>query len=649
MAKWAPLHVHSDFSLKDGYGSPQKNAKRCQALGYTACAITDHGTISGAVQFVQACQKVKIKPILGCEFYLSQFDPSVKDGTNRKLSHLVVLAKNLQGWKGLIQATSFANKPEHIYYDRPRLTVEQLANFGSGNFITFSGHMGSDLANVLFKDLKSAYNSRTYEEAKSLLHDNWLERAVALTGKYKQLFGAENFYLEIQLIDHKNTPASVVVAECLRIVSDVTNTPKVATPDAHYPTQEDAPDQRVTIAGAFNTTLNVIQNKLDDGIEVGLGTFFRSNNYHIPSEAEIEALHTPDEIGNALAIADRCENYEILCKQPAVPKFPTPNGMSSIDYLRELCRQGWKKKVVNKVPKERHAEYAERIKHELQVFEDTKILPDYFLIVHDIINWARKRMLTGKGRGSAAGCLTTHLLNVTDIDPVENGLLFTRFYNSGRNTVERVALPDIDMDFPSAMRESVVAYIEEKFGSEYVAQMATFGTYKAKAAMKAVLRAHDACSREEMQRICDYLPDPSSISDKLQEMADAGRDKSTILWTLENLPEDLREWCYIDDNDEFQGPLAKRFEQAIRLEGVRCQRGKHPAGVVISPVPLAEACPMLYDSKLGKLIAGMEMNDLEALGFIKFDILATRYLDKVMDVVSLVNYGEIVSWTKLYG
>ncbi len=636
-----PLHVHSHYSLQDGLSKPAQIVDRCIKLGYTACALTDHGNIAGAVSFTKACNKKKIKPILGCEFYLSAKPADIKDSTNRKLSHLVVLAKNLAGWKGLIKATSDANRPEHVYYSKPRLHLERLASFAEGNWITFSGHMGSDLANVLFKDIKLAYSARSVAEAKSLLKDTAKAEAIELTKKYKSLFGEANFYMEIQRIDGKNLPASMVAADVLTEVAKETATPCVATPDAHYPEREDAPDQRVTLVSGLETTLNAVNKKLEANEDVSLGAFFRSNNYHIPSEQEMEALHTKEEIFNSRAIADRCEVYDITVKNPTVPKFPCPNELSSDDYLRQLCEIGWQKKIVKKVDPSEHGRYLERLNHELAVIKDTKILADYFLIVADYMQWARARMLCGKGRGSAAGSLVADLTDITDIDPLKNNLLFERFYNAGRNTADRVSLPDVDSDFPISRRPEVKAYVKSRWGDDHVSEMITFGRMQGRGALKDVLRAHETCSYEEMNKITEFIPDESEIADQLQLMREATGEASIVLWGLQNNAEALKQWCYIDTDGSFQGPYAKRFEQAIRLEGTKRSQGKHAAGIVISAAKLPEVCPMVYDKSSNQLIAGMEMGDLEAMGHIKYDILGVAFLDKAMGVEQLIRNGRM--------
>ena len=646
--KFFPLHVHSHYSLLDGLSKPKDIANRCVELDLDGSALTDHGTIGGAVTFVNAMKNKGKKPILGCEFYICQEKPEEK--SDRTTSHLVVLAKNLQGWKRLIEATSEANRPEFFYY-KPRLDLDNLARFADGSLIAFSGHMGSDLANVIFTEPSEAYNARTYEEARSMVDPEWLTKAKELAYKYQNIFGEGNFFIEIQLIDQNNLPASKVVGEALRFVSKETGIPPVATPDAHYARSEDAYDQRVLLCNAMDTTLNDVMDKIAKQEDVGLATFFKSTNYHIPSLEEMQEIHTDEEIENTMVIANMCEEYDITSK-PMLPKFPVPKKMSSEQYLYHLCQEGWlrrKDKIeeVIRYTNYKKEEYGERVKKELDILTEAG-LSDYFLVVHDIIQAAKDRgEIVGAGRGSAAGSLILYLLGVTEIDPIEYGLIFERFYNAGRNTEEHVSLPDVDMDFEIQNRDKTISYIKEKYGQDRVAQILTFSRMQGRGALKDVLRVHSACGFEEMNRITKWIPDEAEISDQLQEMREADKesggdgDASIIMWALENHPEELKQWCYIDNNGNLQGPMAKRFEQAIRLEGTKRSQSKHAAGVVVSQQPLNEVAPLVFDKKTKEPIAGMEMGDLEAMGHVKFDILGIALLDKIHGVKKIVATGDL--------
>jgi DNA polymerase-3 subunit alpha len=268
-------------------------------------------------------------------------------------------------------------------------------------------------------------------------------------------------------------------------------------------------------------------------------------------------------------------------------------------------------------------------------------LSSYFLIVQDIVEYVKNNnWLPGPGRGSAAGCLVSYLIGITQINPIKYNLLFERFYNEGRNTADHISMPDIDVDVPINKREYVIDYIKEKYGRDKVSQMITFNTMKGRGALKEVLRVYGNISFEEMNRITKYIPDESKIADELQEMKEDTGESSIIRWALENNVDKLKEWCYISDDGSLAGPLAKRFEQAIRLEGTKSNQSKHAAGVVISKESLGSVCPMIYDAKNKQNIAGMEMQDLESLGLIKFDILGVAMLDKIMAVSETLKNGE---------
>jgi DNA polymerase-3 subunit alpha len=243
--------------------------------------------------------------------------------------------------------------------------------------------------------------------------------------------------------------------------------------------------------------------------------------------------------------------------------------------------------------------------------------------------------MSGPGRGSAAGCLISYLIGITEIDPIEYGLLFERFYNSGRNTGDHVSLPDIDVDVPGNKRDEIIGYLKEKYGSENVSQMITFGRLQGRSALKEVLRVNAACSFGEMNEITKSIPNEADISDQLEAMDE--EDRSIIRWALINNPEELRDFCFINDNNSLDGDYAEYFEQAIRIEGTFRNQGKHAAGVVISANKLRHVCPMVNQKSSGEKIAGLEMSDLEDLGHVKFDILGINLLDKLMKIKEIIN------------
>jgi len=304
-----------------------------------------------------------------------------------------------------------------------------------------------------------------------------------------------------------------------------------------------------------------------------------------------------------------------------------------------LCRDGWGQKIQGKVDVSLHGSYTDRIKYELGVLQGAD-LSSYFLIVQDIVNHVKEnKWLPGPGRGSAAGCLVSYLVGITSIDPIKYSLLFDRFYNAGRNTADHISMPDIDVDVPIDKREEIIEYIKNKYGNDKVSQMITFNTIKGRGALKDVLRAYGNISFEEMNKITKNIPDEAKIADELQQMKEDTGEASIIRWTLENNGDKLSDWCYLDDKNVLQGPLAKRFEQAIRLEGTKSNQSKHAAGIAISSEPLNQTCPMVYDTRNKQMIAGMEMQDLESIGVIKFDILGIAMLDKVMNISEILKQG----------
>lgn len=633
---WISLHNHSMYSVLDSGAKPDKIAQRAKELNMKAFAFTDHGNMSVAVKMHKELNKVSIKPISGVEYYLCKQDASIKKPENRSCSHLVVLAKNHDGWKNLIKATSASNRPECFYY-KPRLDLKKLSDFSNGKFITFSGHPGSDLGNIIWTNPKLGYSSQSIEEARKYLKGNAIEEATKLSYEYMDLFGKENFYLEIQLIDKDRMPAAQLIADVLRQIGKKEGIPCVATADSHYIYREDAEDQRILLCSRFETNLSEIKRKIDSGDDTDLMGFFKSDKYYIPSIEEMCELHKefPEELENSVKIADTCEHYKILNK-PEIPTF----GDNPEEQLVEMCRKGWYQKIQGKISKDNEQIYVDRVKNELNVLNGAGLAP-YFLIVQDYIQASVNRGELCMVRGSGTGCMVSYLIGISDVDPIKYDLLFERFYNAGRNTKDNISLPDIDCDFETDKRELTIQYIENKYGSDKVSQVATFGRMQGRAAIKDVLRAHSVCDYDEMNSITEYIPDESKIADDLQLMREAGEEPSIIHWSLENNEKHLREWCYIDDNGNYSGPLAKYFEQARRLEGSKRSMGKHAAAIVISKNPIAEMCPMIYDKGTGKMICGMEYTDMELMGIPKFDILGVSCLDKLSGVKKLLATGRI--------
>ena len=622
MKKYIPLHCHSHYSLLDGLSKPQQIANRCIEIESPACALTDHGNIAGTIKFYETMKKNNIKPILGCELYICSEDPSIKTKENGNLSHMLVLAKNYNGWQNLIKLVSESNKPE-FYYHKPRLDIKTISKF-SKDLICITGHLGSNLAREICDSNE--------------IVTNWSDNGIRCVENLKDVFGQENIFLESQLMDKENNPIQKDLSDAIEYVAKECGVKVICTPDAHYARREDADDQRILLCNNLKTTIPEISRKLSAGEKVPVECFFSSNNFHILSQEEINALHKEEHIENTNLVNSMIDEYSILSK-PKLPPFQCPDNQNPDEYLRELCRNGWRDKINNKVDKSLHQTYTDRIKYELDVLQGAN-LSSYFLIVQDIVNRVRQNdWLPGPGRGSAAGCLVSYLIGITSIDPIKYNLLFDRFYNAGRNTDDHIYMPDIDVDVPIDKREEIIEYIKNRYGKDKVSQMITFNTIKGRGALKDVLRVYGNISFDEMNKITKNIPDEAKIADELQQMKEDTGEASIIRWALENNADKLKEWCYIDENNQLQGPLAKRFEQAIRLEGTKSNQSKHAAGIAISSEPLHETCPMVYDSKNKQMIAGMEMQDLESIGVIKFDILGIAMLDKVMNISQMLKEG----------
>lgn len=408
--------------------------------------------------------------------------------------------------------------------------------------------------------------------------------------------------------------------------------------DTYYVNKSDANLHRILLCSNIKTTLPKIYKKIKSGETVPDQEFFENAESYLYDNIEIcEVLLKEPDSGNIFdEIYSKCEYFNIL-EKPQLPKFPTPNNKSEEEYLRQLCREGWKKllaKTEKSDTEEKKKIYGDRFKKEFDVIKDANLF-GYFLIVRDIIKYANDQgWMTGPGRGSAAGCLISYLLGITHIDPIEYDLLFERFYNSGRNTEDHVSLPDIDIDVPADKRDDIIAYLKEKYGQNNVGQMLTFGRLQGRSAIKEVLRVHEACGFGEMNEITKYIPDEAAISDQLQEMDED--EKSIIKWALLNRADDLRDFCFINSNGELDGVYSEYFKQAIDIEGTFKTQGKHAAGVVISANELHKVCPMVNQKNGKEKIAGLEMADLEALGHVKFDVLGLSLLQKLMFINDIV-------------
>lgn len=405
--------------------------------------------------------------------------------------------------------------------------------------------------------------------------------------------------------------------------------------DIYYTNKNQAPLHRILLCSKMKTTMPKIQKALANRETVENSVFFESNDFYLKDNSEISKILVEDPSMDTFdEIFNKCENYNIL-SQPILPKFETPNGETQKDYLRTLAREGWQKLLSHKIKDDELKKvYGDRFRSEYAVIEEAKLF-GYFLIVWDVINYCVSQGWTvGPGRGSAAGCLISYLIGITQIDPIEFDLLFERFYNAGRNTEDHISLPDIDMDVPGGKRDEIISYLKDKYGQNNVSQMLTFGRLQGRSALKEVLRVNNACGFSEMNEITKSIPDEAAISDQLAEMDE--EDRSIIKWALLNNPDDLRDYCFVNDAGYLEGDYSEYFQQAIDIEGTFKTQGKHAAGVVISADELYKVCPMVNPKSGTEKIAGLEMADLEALGHVKFDVLGINLLDKLMMIKELV-------------
>ena len=405
--------------------------------------------------------------------------------------------------------------------------------------------------------------------------------------------------------------------------------------ETYYVEKSQADLHRILICSGLKTTIPKVKKDISNAGE--FERFFHSNDWYLKDRQEVARLVVEDPRMDCFEdIFNKCENYNIL-NQPMLPEFETPKGESEGDYLQHLAREGWMRLLHEKVKDEdKKKEYGDRFRHEFKVIEDADLF-GYFLIVWDILDFIvnRKGWMAGPGRGSAAGCLISYLLGITQIDPIEFDLLFERFYNAGRNTEDHISLPDIDIDVPGGKRDEIIEYLKEKYGYDRVSQMLTFGRLQGRSAIKEVLRVNEACGFGEMNHITKSIPDEAAISDQLSLMDDD--ERSIIRWALINNSDDLIDYCRINDRGDLEGDYAEFFRQAIEIEGTFKTQGKHAAGVVISAKPLHLVCPMVDSKSSSEKIAGLEMADLEALGHVKFDVLAINLLDKLMYVKELID------------
>lgn len=569
------LHVHTEYSLLDGSNKIKEYVARVKELGMNAAAITDHGVMYGVIDFYRAAHEVGIKPILGCEVYVapgSRFDKDNSQSEDRYY-HLVLLAENNQGYANLTKIVS-KGFVDGFYY-KPRVDLEVLETYHEG-IIALSACLAGEVQRNLAR-------GRDEEAQKAAL-------------RYQQIFGKGNFFLELQ--DHGIAEQHFVNQKLLGL-SKKTGIELVATNDVHYTYREDEEPHDILLCLQTN-------KKLEDEDRMR----YEGGQYYVKSPQEMAELfpYALEALENTCKIAERC-NVEIEFGVRKLPKYDVPDHMSSKDYLRKLCFEG----LAGRYPEDT-GEIAEKLEYELSVIEGMGFV-DYFLIVWDFINYARKHdIMVGPGRGSAAGSIVSYCLGITNIDPIKYSLLFERFLNP-----ERVSMPDIDIDFCFERRQEVIDYVVEKYGKDRVVQIVTFGTMAA----KGVIR--------DVGRVLDY---PYAYVDSIAKMI-PNELNMTIDLALQRNP-DLRK-LYESDSQ-----VTRLIDMSKRLEGLPRHTSMHAAGVVISQKSVDEYVPLSRASD-GTITTQFTMTTIEELGLLKMDFLGLRTLTVIQNAVRLAEKSFGVS------
>jgi DNA polymerase-3 subunit alpha len=579
MAEFTHLHLHTDYSLLDGACDVDKLVAHVDRIGQNSVAMTDHGNIFGAVHFFDAAKKKGIKPILGCELYISQAEDHRAKGDGDKYNHLLVLAENEEGYKNLVRLTSEAAL--HGFYRKPRVSKNFLAKHTKG-LIGFSGCLAGEVSqHVMAGD---------YEKAK------------ATAGGFEEMFGRGNYFLEVQ--DHHLAPDKAVIEAMFRMEKDL-DIPLIATNDSHYIEHEDSRAHEVLLcvqtAGSMNDPKRFK---------------FDTNEFYIKTAEEMARVFPdhPEVLSRTMQFPERC-NLKLNKIDNPFPEFPCPEGLTLDDYFEQVCREGLKKRLETSVAylrsrgllKHTVEEYHARLDREIACIKSMKF-PGYFMIVWDFIKYAREHDIpVGPGRGSAAGSLVAYCMEITDLDPLQNALLFERFLNP-----DRISMPDIDIDFCMNRRGEVIEYVRAKYGTDQVAQIITFNTMAAKAAIKDVGRALDM-PYGEVDRIAKMIQGKIGIT-----IAGVLKEKGPLQQAYEAEPK-----------------IRELIDTAMRLEGLVRGAGVHAAGVVIAPQPLTELVPVTR-TKDEAVATAYDMGAIEKMGLLKMDFLGLTTLTVIDDALKLI-------------
>ena len=561
---FAHLHVHTEYSLLDGASRVKELIRRTKELGMDSVAITDHGVMYGAVRFYKEAKAQGIHPVIGCEVYLApgmRQERAEVDGT--RYYHLILLAENETGYRNLVELISLANIEG--YYYKPRIDKELLRQYHEG-IIALSACVAGEIPQAILRGNN--------------------ERAEALIAEYVEIFGQDNFFLEIQ--DH-GLPEEKTVNRALRELAKKYDIGLVATNDVHYVHADDSEFHDILLCVQTGRTINDPDRMR-----------FSGPDYYLKSEEEMVALFAdyPEALENTAKIAARCQ-VDFTFGELQLPFYPLPEHFESDDaYLRALCEERLSSRYADVTD-----EIRTRLDYELGVIHGMGYA-SYFLIVWDFINYARGHGVeVGPGRGSAAGSIVAYLLGITNIDPLRYALLFERFLNP-----ERVSMPDIDIDFDDINRGRVISYVKERYGEDHVAQIATFGTMGAKGAIRDVGRVLEM-SFSEVSAITKLVPAELNI-------------------TLERALKESSDFRRLYDEDE---SVRRVIDLARRIEGLPRNISIHAAGVVIAKEPLASQVPVWVSE--GTLVTEFDKDDVEALGLLKMDFLGLRTLTIIADTV----------------
>ena len=577
MGEFVHLHLHSEYSLLDGACRISEIPRRVKECGQDAVAITDHGVMYGAVAFYQACVREGVKPIIGCEVYVSHGSRFEKNaGSDGYADHLVLLCENETGYRNLCEMVSRGFTEG--FYNKPRVDDELLRKYSEG-LIALSACLGGRIPKLLSRG--------DFEGAKSAaMH-------------YAELFGKDRFYIELQ---NHDLPEQKTMLPMLVNLAKACELPMVATNDCHYLRRRDAQTQAVLMCIQTNTT-----------VDAGRPMAFATDEFYLKDSNEMSMIFRsyPDAIANTVKIAERCDLHFDFDKT-YLPKFPCPSGEDAPSHLRRLAQSGFDARVATgRILFDRHTrqDYAERMEYELSVIVKMGY-EDYFLIVQDYVNFARSKDIpVGPGRGSGAGSLVAFCLGITDVDPLEFDLLFERFLNP-----ERVSMPDIDMDFCYNRRDEVIDYVCQKYGKDHVSQIITFGTLAARASIRDVGRAL-GMSYSEVDVVARAVPQELNI---------------TISAALK-MPDLKRLY---EDSEQ----VRTLVDTAMALEGMPRNVSIHAAGVVITDRPVSDYVPLATSN--GTVVTQFDMDTVAALGLLKFDFLALRYLTILHDAEMQIRESE---------